>query len=172
MGSLRHATPVCAMPRLDHRAQAGMSRSPSHFGRQAGTSRSPSHIVSAPGRAGWLATPHWHLRRTGQTIGPGAVRPLAPHSRASVPAVTAGSGSPYRTIALSSPDHRDPGRLVPGSPRRPDPTLRAGIGLRPRATTSTTFTVTAGSDSSAGRCTHMGLDPAPMLKAGRYSRMV
>ena len=108
---------------------AGMSRSPSHFGHLAGTSRSPSHIVSAPGQTGRRATPYWHLRRTGRIIGPGAVRPLAPHSRASDLADTAGSGSPHRMIALSNPDYRDPGRLRPGLPSPPGPDAMIGPSL-------------------------------------------
>jgi hypothetical protein len=131
---------VCAKPRLDHRAQAGMSRSSSPLWRWADLSRClPSHLARALGQTGRWAAPYWLPRCTDQIIGPGAVRLLAPHSRASVPAATAGPARHTGRLCLVVRTAGYRAAVGPGSPaaraRRHDraanlsPACRGRLGL-------------------------------------------
>ena len=116
----------------------------------------------------WWAASHWLPHCTDQIIGPGAVRPLAPHSRASVPAATAGPARHIGRMRLAVRIAGNRAAVDPDPhPRGPDATIGPPF-THPHAAAASALVIAA-----AGRHPSQGTTgrPAgrPKARHSRYS---
>ena len=123
----------------------------------------------------WWAASQWLPHCTDQIIGPGAVRPLAPHSRASVPAATAGPARHIGRMRLAvriagnraavdpDPPPRGPDAMIGAATHSPSCCGRLGPSHSCRRPPSESR-----HDGPAGRTTEGS--PLPVLTGGHATR--